>query len=143
MKLKRIAALAVLALAVLALAAGLVLAACGDDDSGGGAYGGGNAQTQTRDEQAPPPKPAVETIVVRGGAPVGGSAELEFDAGEEVRFRVRSDTADEVHVHGYGTTQEVAAGGTTTISFPADIEGIFEVELHESGEQIAELRVEP
>jgi hypothetical protein len=74
---------------------------------------------------------------------VGGPRELEYDAGEAVRFSVRSDVADEVHVHGYDLSKEVPAGGTVTFSFTADIEGIFEVELEERGEQIAELRVNP
>lgn len=88
-------------------------------------------------------KTAIETIVVRDGEPVGGVAELEYDAGEQVRFRVSSDQADEVHVHGYDVGEEIPAGGTVTLAFPADIEGIFEVELHGSEKQIAELRVNP
>jgi len=139
MRLKTIAAVA-----VLALSTGPVLAACGgDDDSAGGGYGGDRTQTQTGAKTTPPPKPAVETIVVRDGAPVDGVAELEYDAGEEVRFRVRSNTADEVHVHGYDVTKEVPAGGSVTVSFPAELEGIYEAELHGSGEQIAEIRVNP
>jgi hypothetical protein len=143
MKLKTIAAIA-----VLALAATLALAACGsdDNDSGNGttaAGGGYDKGTPARTEETPPPKPAVETIVVRDGAPVGGVAELEYDAGEEVRFRVRSNTADEIHVHGYDVTKEVPVGGTVTVSFPAELEGIYEAELHGSGEQIAEIRVNP
>lgn len=85
----------------------------------------------------------VETIVVRNGEPVGGVAELEYSAGDEVEFRVRSDVADEVHVHGYDLSKDVEAGGTVSFSFPADLEGIFEVELEERAEQIAELRVNP
>jgi hypothetical protein len=88
-------------------------------------------------------RPAVPTIIVRNGESVSGIVELEYDAGEQVRFRVNSIVADEVHVHGYDISQEVPAGRTVTLSFPADIEGIFEVELHESEEQIAELRVNP
>lgn len=139
MRLKTIAAVA-----VLALSAGLVLAACGSDDdsSAGGGYGGDRTQTQAGAEETPP-KPAVETIVVRDGAPVDGVAELEYDAGEEVRFRVRSNTADEVHVHGYDVTKEVPAGRPVTVTFPAELEGIYEAELHGSGEQIAEIRVNP
>jgi voltage-gated potassium channel Kch len=90
-----------------------------------------------------PSTPSVPTIVVRGGAPVGGVAELEYEAGEQVRFRVRSDAADELHVHGYDVERELPAGRTVTVAFPATIEGIFEAELHGSGEQIAELRIEP
>lgn len=83
------------------------------------------------------------TIAIENGEPVGGVREMEFEAGEEIAFRVESDVAEEVHVHGYDLSQDVAAGGSVEFRFPADIEGIFEVELEELGEQIAELRVEP
>lgn len=83
------------------------------------------------------------TVVVRDGEPEGGVQELEFSAGERVRFNVVSDVADEIHVHGYDLSQNVAAGGEVSFDFPADIEGIFEVELEARGEQIAELRINP
>ena len=83
------------------------------------------------------------TVVVRDGKPVGGVAELEFSAGDQIRFNVKSDVADEVHVHGYDLAQNVPAGGEVSFDFPADIEGIFEVELEGRKEQIAELRVNP
>ncbi|HYJ22099.1 MAG TPA: hypothetical protein VEW07_08765 [Solirubrobacterales bacterium] len=85
----------------------------------------------------------VPTVVIRDGEPVGGIAELEYDAGEQIRFEVSSDVADEIHVHGYDLAQNVAAGGTVSFDFPAEIEGIFEVELEGRKEQIAELRVNP
>ena len=88
-------------------------------------------------------EPAVPTVVVRNGKPVGGVQDLTFNAGEQIRFEVRSDAPDEVHIHGYDISEEIPAGGAATLSFPADIEGLFEVELHESDEQIAELRVNP
>lgn len=102
----------------------------GDEKANGGARGAGGA-------------PAAPTIVVRGGKPVGGVEELDFEAGETVRFAVRSDAPDELHVHGYDVEKELPAGRTVTVEFPASIEGVFEAELHESGEQIAELRIEP
>jgi hypothetical protein len=60
-----------------------------------------------------------------------------------VRFRVRSPAAEEIHVHGYDRYLDVPAGKTVNVSFKADITGIFEVELHGSGEPIAQLKVEP
>ena len=142
-----------LALALLATALSFGLVACGggDETTAGGETAAETAAEMTTDDDtgaaadadAEPAKPAVETIVVRGGSPVGGVRKLEFDAGEQVRFRVRSDIADEVHVHGYDVGKEIPAGGTVTLSFPADIEGIFEVELHGSGAQVAELQVNP
>jgi hypothetical protein len=85
----------------------------------------------------------VPTVVIRNGEPVGGIEELEYDAGDQIRFEVTSDVADEVHVHGYDLMQNVPAGGTVSFDFPAEIEGIFEVELEGRKEQILELRVNP
>jgi hypothetical protein len=126
---------------LLALIAIAGLAACGnsDDSSTESAKAGGSASTKN---SSPRPS-ATTTIVVRNGEPVGGVQKLDYSAGEEVRFTVRSNAADEVHVHGYDVEKEIPAGGSATLSFPADIEGIFEVELHGSETQIAELRVNP
>ena len=114
------------------------IAACGSDDDTTTAATATKESPTKGDE-----KPTVPTIVVRNGEPVGGVEELEYDAGDQIRFRVSSNRADEVHVHGYDVEEEIPAGGTATLSFPADIEGIFEVELHGSEAQIAELRVNP
>ena len=73
----------------------------------------------------------------------GQVAELEFTEGDTIRFRVRSKVPEEIHVHCYDITQDVPAGRTVSVSFEATITGICEVELHNSGEQIAELRVAP
>jgi heme/copper-type cytochrome/quinol oxidase subunit 2 len=69
--------------------------------------------------------------------------ELEATEGETVRFRVRSDTADHVHVHGYDLMKDVVPGETTTMSFKATITGIFEIEFEDAGKEIARLKVEP
>ena len=85
----------------------------------------------------------VPTITVRDGEPVGGIQTLEFSAGEEIRFRVSSDEAEEIHVHGYDISQDVPAGGVIEFDFPAELEGIYEAELEDLGVQIAELRINP
>jgi len=91
-----------------------------------------------------PPEPQVPTIVVgKDGKPIGGVADLTYQHGEEVRFRVKSAVADEIHVHGYDLMEDVEAGGTVSFDFPAEIEGVFEAELEGRGEQILELKVEP
>ena len=46
-------------------------------------------------------------------------------------------------MHGYDLKKDVPAGGSVRFSFPADIEGVFEIELEEREEQIAELRGQP
>jgi hypothetical protein len=113
------------------------LAACGSSGDNSTAAGGGAASSEKA------AKPSAPTIVVKNGEPVGGVRELEYNAGDEIEFTVDSDVADEIHVHGYDLMKDVPAGGSVSFSFPAEIEGIFEVELEGLKEQIAELRVNP
>jgi hypothetical protein len=87
----------------------------------------------------PTPTPKPEPPLVEPGK----VTKLRFKQGDTVRFRVRSDVADEVHVHGYDLMKDVEPGQTITFSFPASITGIFEIELENRGEQIAQLRVDP
>jgi hypothetical protein len=111
----------------------------GDNDSG----------TQTTQQGTPSGQDGIQRqkqsyiVVVRNGKPVGGIKKMEYRKGERVRFVVRSDVADEIHVHGYDRLREVRAGGSVRFDFPADLEGVFEIELEQRKEQIAELRVNP
>lgn len=92
---------------------------------------------------APAATPASPTIRVVDAKPQGGVQRLQFEQGGTVAFRVVSDTADEIHVHGYDVRQDVARGGSASFRFPARIDGRFEVELEGQGVQIAELEVAP
>jgi hypothetical protein len=85
----------------------------------------------------------VTTIVIKHGKPVGGIADLTYNKGEQVRFKVDSDVSDEVHMHGYDIMKDVEAGGSVSFDFPASIEGVFEAELEGRKEQILELTVNP
>jgi hypothetical protein len=89
------------------------------------------------------PKPKVPEIVVRNGEPVGGLAELEFDRGDRIRFVVRSDVADHVHLHGYDVFMDIEAGGKVEFDVPATIDGLFEVELEDRVVPLAEITVNP
>jgi predicted deacetylase len=60
-----------------------------------------------------------------------------------VKFRARSATGDHVHVHGYDLMKDAPAGETITMSFKADITGIFEIEFEDAGKEIGKLTVEP
>ena len=86
---------------------------------------------------------AAEQISVRGGKPAGGIKKLDYNKGDQVKFIVTSDTADEIHVHGYDLMKDVPAGGSVRFSFPASIEGVFEIELEGRKQQIAQLKVSP
>jgi hypothetical protein len=129
---------------LLALAAIGGLAACGGGSDSTNT-GTSTAATNSSGKEATSGggEAAVPTIAIKDGEPVGGVQKLEYSAGEQIQFTVDSDTADEVHVHGYDLMKDVPAGGSVSFSFPAEIEGIFEVELEDHKEQIAELRVSP
>ena len=98
-------------------------------------------------DHEPAPQPAAATfqrVSVRAGKPVGGIEKIKARKGDRARFEVTStDTSDEVHLHGYDISRDVKPGSRARFSFEANAEGIFEVELHGSGTQIAELTVEP
>ena len=139
------------ALIAVALVVVLFFAFKGGDDEGDSSTTATSATSTTStptteaggggDEK--PASSSVPTITIKDGQPEGGIADLSFDQGEDVRFEVDSDTADEVHVHGYDIGEDVEAGGTVKFDFPADLEGVFEVELESSATQIAELTVNP
>jgi hypothetical protein len=134
---------AVVVVALIAAAMVLFVVLRDDDGDADGATTTPAATTTQQQERKPEPKPEVTTIVVKGGEPVGGVQELEYTRGDEIRFDVEADIAEEVHVHGYDVIEEVAPGEVARFDFPADIEGGFEVELEGSHTQIAELTVEP
>ena len=90
-----------------------------------------------------PRRPRTPTIRISGGKPDGGVRRIRVDKGDQVRFNVRSDVADHVHVHGYDIFKDVAPGATARFGFKADIEGVFEVELEDRGEEIIRLTVNP
>ncbi len=109
----------------------------------------GGATTSTEPapsgEQKPrtKPKPTVTEIEVVDGEPKGGMAKIEVDSGEAIEFTVTSDVPEEIHVHGFDLYEDVGPGQKAAFDFEADLEGIYEVELHGSAVQIAELRVNP
>ena len=130
-------------LAVLAAAVVLFIVLSGDDDSGSEAETGLEtvATGATTQETTPP----TASIVVEDGQPVGGVQEVEVSKGDRVALQVGSDQAGEVHVHGYEIDKPLKAGGSVLVTFPARIDGVFEIELHlDSGDvEIAELTVQP
>lgn len=133
--------------ALVAVVVLFVVLAGGDDDGSGDGTTTTQTATKTQATTTTTTKtttvPAAEEIVVRDGKPVGGVQDLDFNSGDQIRFVVRSDVADEVHVHGYDKSEDVPANGSVRFTFPASIEGVFEVELEGRGVQIAELRVSP
>jgi hypothetical protein len=82
-----------------------------------------------------------KVIEVKNAKPVGGVQKLVVKKNGQVTFTVKSDTADEIHVHGYNFMKDVPKGGSVSFDFPAKIDGEFDIELEKRGEQIASLQV--
>lgn len=99
------------------------------------------ADTETTTTEAA--KPTIVSIVVVNAAPKGGIVRQTLSEGDHVVLVVKSDVADEIHLHGYDKSTDVTAGGTARLPFTATIPGRFEVELESRAVQIADLTVNP
>ena len=69
--------------------------------------------------------------------------DVTFKQGGTVDLTIKSDTADEVHFHGYDVKKDVEAGGSVHFKFPAKIDGKFIVELENHKVTLANVTVEP
>lgn len=128
----------------LAVVAALTLAltGCGSQDTGADSdtdAATSSPQTATADSASA----AAVSFAVEGGELVSGPEQLEVAVGETVTIEVTSDTADELHVHGYNKTVALTPGEPATLEFEAGIAGVWEIELHDSGNLLTELRVTP
>ena len=80
-------------------------------------------------------------VEVAGGKPVDGVQRFQIDARDTVTIIVNGDTTDELHIHGYDLVVGFAPGQPGSITFEADIPGIFEAETHHRGDLVMELEV--
>lgn len=127
--------------AVIAVVAFIALRPSNDDESDSTSQ---TTTTAAEQAPAPEPKPGVKKIVLVGGKVKGGEQKITVEKDDTARFDVRSDAAEELHLHGYDVTKEVAAGGVAEFRVKANIEGVFEIEAHDLGHVIiAQLVVEP
>lgn len=92
----------------------------------------------------------VTSIDVKNGSVVGGVRDITVNKGDTVKLAVTSDFENQVHIHGYEIEREGKPGQTVEVSFPATIDGEFEIEDHHlvngqetSAVQIANLTVNP
>jgi hypothetical protein len=133
----RAARLGVLAAVIVAAVVLFIVLDSGDDDNGDG---GGATTSATTTTAAP------QVLTVNDGEPVGGVKTLTYDKGDEVNLEVRLNRPEEeIHVHGY-EIEKPADQSPVRLSFPANLDGIFEIEVHHldgTEAEIAELRVNP
>jgi hypothetical protein len=83
----------------------------------------------------------VVEIEIVGGKVVTANKRPTVERGDLVRFVVRSDVSEQVHVHGYDRLLDVKPGQAAELSFAADISGVFEVELERGHKRILDLEV--
>jgi hypothetical protein len=99
--------------------------------------------TETETATTVAPEGTQLVVTIRDGEPAGGIVRVTAHKGDLVLIKVRSDVADEVHVHGYDRTADVAPGKPVEILLRANLTGRFEIELEGRGKQIAQLTVLP
>src|SRR3954469_13848443 len=128
--------LSLLGLTVVVLVVAFIIARSGGDS-------GDKASSTTTTNGGSGGGTESNVVVVRNAKPVGGVQKLTYKKGGTIDFTVRSDTADEIHFHGYDIGKDVKAGGSVHFTTPAKIDGRFEVELQGHKEQIAEVEGEP
>jgi len=141
-----------IAAVIAVVAVVFILATSGGDDEDGGTQASAahtatptptadqpEASPQETETPTPTPTPKPKPPLLKGGK----VTRLEFKEGDTVKFRVVSPVAEEVHIHGYNIAKDLEPNKEITVTFPATIEGIFEIEYEHAGEQIGELRVEP
>jgi hypothetical protein len=81
-------------------------------------------------------------VTITHGKASGDTGRIPVKLNSPVTIQVTSDTADEVHLHGYDIEKELVPGKPTTISFVANQSGIFEVELHKANVVILHIQVQ-
>jgi hypothetical protein len=130
---------------LLVLAAGAVAAVVlfivfrGDGDDGEQAQATTTAGTTSTTETAQEPQPTIFRINTR----TPGIKRISVKQDERVVIIVAADRSEEIHLHGYDLKAEATAARPGRIAFRADQPGRFEIEFEGSGEQIAELTVNP
>ena len=133
----RAARLGVLVAVIVAAVVLFIVLDSGGDDNGDG---GGGATSATTTTAAP------QVLNVNDGEPVGGVKTLTYDKGDEVDLEIRLNRPEEeIHVHGY-EIEKPAEQSPVRLSFPAKIDGIFEIEVHHldgTEAEIAELQINP
>lgn len=153
----------------LLIVATILIAGCGDDDAATTSTSttapvttsaAASTTTVTTDTTAPTTTLATATTaaddgvisitvalgsagldLVVEGAPVEPGSRVAVAAGDSVHVVFSGGIAEELHIHGYDLSLEIAPGVVEVLDFVADIPGIFEVELEGAGTLVFELEV--
>ena len=100
--------------------------------------------TTTAATTTAPAEPAVVRITVSvPGDKAPTVQHFTVKQGRQVVFIVKSELADEVHLHGYDLMGDVAPGEPATIAFKANAPGLFETELESRSSRSPSSRFAP
>lgn len=135
---------------VVGTVAGCLVAGCGGDDGDQGAAATTAATSTTTGDstssQATTTTAGFSGVLIEatvtGDKVETASRRVRIDRGQKVRIRVQADRAEEVHLHGYDLSADVAPGRPAVIDFTADAPGVFEVELEQAHLRLFELQVQ-
>lgn len=82
-------------------------------------------------------------FAIQNGRKSSGPDVMPVMQGDDVTLLLVSDSADEVHVHGYDLEEKLQPKHATALSFKADRSGRFTIELHHSHVELGALEVQP
>jgi len=82
-------------------------------------------------------------LAIKGGRLVSGPAVFQVHQGEQVTLHIRSDSGDELHLHGYDLQASIRPGETASLQFTANRTGRFGFELHKARTELGALEVYP
>jgi hypothetical protein len=103
-------------------------------------------QSDNSDESTDTAKGVQVLSVDASGNPVGGVKTLTYNKGDQVQLQVNlAKPEEEIHVHGYDK-EAPADKSPVRLSFTANLDGVFEIEVHHpdgTEAEIAELKVNP
>lgn len=99
-----------------------------------------NTPSNTADPSGEQADVTVNVTVANGKVNPSGSS-IKVKAGQTVLVTAVSDTAEELHIHGYDKELELTPGKPASVKFTANMKGTFEIETHKSGKLVAKLVV--
>jgi plastocyanin len=74
---------------------------------------------------------------------VSGPSTLTVNQGDTVTIKITSDEAEELHLHGYDRSIDLAPGTEGSLTLVADASGHFEFELEHNKIELGALDVQP
>lgn len=124
------------------VAAALVVSLLGGCGDGGSTVSSPPRPSLTGAGPSASPSSDVDQLLVltyARGVVEGDSGRVQVALGSRVRIVVTSDVADELHLHVYDVTRQLAPGKPSEIVFTADVPGQVELELEGTRTTLARL----